>query len=278
MQTILPFLKVIKVIMIHQCFHWIDSQKNVYWPSLLSPRSESCIIVSKGIFGNRTRNFFYHQIESSPIPGWYNAVARIAHWQTSARWEDDNLVNEEMLWQSLNVEERVPHLICLKRTSLKGWPWLGWHWHQLLHKSRWLTFTFHFFFLSTQSQYKKSVSFSAVGTLHSMKETRSSEMNIATDIRSASKISPSISAFKKISLQEVGMMVAWWTTKFHRDIRSILYVAENPHWWANHSDSKTESDRGAGLGWPFLHQRWRQHQRGGFLHFHQWRQYQKLER
>ena len=79
------------------------------------------------------------------IPGWYNAVARIAHWQTSARWEDDNLVNEEMLWQSLNVEERVPHLICLKRTSLKGWPWLGWHWHQLLHKSRCLLFTFTFY-------------------------------------------------------------------------------------------------------------------------------------
>ena len=70
----------------------------------------------------------------------------------------------------------------VKISSLKGWPWLGWHWHQLLHKSRWLTFTFLFFFLSTQSQYKKSVSFSAVDTLHSMKETRSSEIDIATDL------------------------------------------------------------------------------------------------
>ena len=60
-------------------------------------------------------------------------------------------------------------LIYLKRSSLKGWPWLGWHWHQLLHKSRWLTFTFHFFFLSTQSQYKKSASLSAVDTLQGNK-------------------------------------------------------------------------------------------------------------
>ena len=41
--------------------------------------------------------------------------------------------------------------------------------------------------------------------------TRSSEMNIfiyiAPDIRSASKISPSKTAFKNISLQEVRMMV-----------------------------------------------------------------------
>ena len=80
------------------------------------------------------------------IPGWYNAVARIAHWQTSARWEYDNSVNDEMYWQSLHVVERGPHLICLKRTSLKGWPWLGWHWHQLLHKSRYLLFTFTFYF------------------------------------------------------------------------------------------------------------------------------------
>ena len=87
------------------------------------------------------------------IPGWYNAVARIAHWQTSARWEYDNSVNEEMYWQSLNVEERVPHLICLKLTSLKGWPWLGWHRHQLLHKSRCLIFTFPFSsLLFTQSK------------------------------------------------------------------------------------------------------------------------------
>ena len=81
-------------------------------------------------------------------------------------------------------------LICLKRTSLKGWPWLGWHWHQLLHKSRCLIFTFpffilsihaftiskvqvirlHFFFRILQSQYEKSVSFSALGILHSGEE------------------------------------------------------------------------------------------------------------
>ena len=81
-------------------------------------------------------------------------------------------------------------LICLKRSSLKGWPWLGWHRHQLLHKSRCLIFTFpffilsihaftiskvqvirlHFFFRILQSQYEKSVSFSALGILHSGEE------------------------------------------------------------------------------------------------------------
>ena len=76
---------------------------------------------------------------------------------------------------------------CLKRTSLQGWPWFGWHRHQLLHKSRYLLFTFTFYFRNhnmkslgdyfsllpstcTQSLYERSVSFSALGTPHSGEE------------------------------------------------------------------------------------------------------------